>query len=99
MQPEENPLIEKALNKNINSFDEIQKIDNELNECRLKLLSSNVRGEALDVVKRRINDLLDKRLIWMEQPKSCKKEINSSAKVAPKNNKKRIMRLMRRKLR
>ena len=99
MQPEENPLIEKALNKNINSFDEIQKIDNELNECRLKLLSNDVKGEALNVVKRRIDDLLDKRLVWMEQPKNCKKEESSSIKVAPKNNKKRIMRLMRRKLR
>jgi hypothetical protein len=91
MNPEENPLIKKALNENVNSQDEIKKIDAELEECRVKLSNKGVELDAKQVVKRRIDDLLDKRLVWMGS-KIVKKQ-----KSPLNNNEKKIIRLMRRK--
>jgi len=95
INPEENPVVQIAVNPSTNPIEEIKKIDKELEECRQKMFVEALTYDAKQVVRRRVDDLLDKRLAWMEQsPNAVIKIEDVPAKKARKN---KMLKLMRRK--
>lgn len=85
MKSEENPKLLKALNPIINLADEIKKIDGKLEVLRIKFIDTKTNKPDMDKLRKEIDELLDKRLEWMQ--------MQEEVRVI----KKKMVRLMRKK--